>query len=115
MGAYFSCEHPDIIWHLFDLTIVTLGAADTIHSLFSGAAPNGGVATVFRVVRLLRILRIFRIVRFLKQLYMLAYGFALAAEAVFWVAILMFFMLYTRAIVPVRSVGRLSEESPHHE
>merc|ERR1712019_25948 len=85
------------------------------HSLFSGATPNGGVATVFRVVRLLRILRIFRIVRFLKQLYMLAYGFALAAEAVFWVAILMFFMLYTWSIVLVRSIGRLGEGHPDHE
>lgn len=110
---YFHIENPDIVWNVLDSSIVSLGVMDALVALCNGSSKSGGFATIFRIIRLLRILRIFRIVRFLKQLYMLAFGFALAAEAVFWVAILMAFMLYTWSIILVRTVGQLSDDHAH--
>mmetsp|Transcript_5421 Transcript_5421/g.20523 ORF Transcript_5421/g.20523 Transcript_5421/m.20523 type:complete len:973 (+) Transcript_5421:141-3059(+) len=114
-SKYFSIDNPDVVWNVFDCTIVGMGLADAGVSMVHSSGGGGGFATVFRIVRLLRIIRIFRIVRFLKQLYMLAFGFALAAEAVFWVAILMAFMLYTWSIILVRTVGQLSDDYPNAE
>lgn len=116
---FFDPSSADIAWNVFDLFIVGLGILDLGLSLLPGTSDNnnGGAhaATAFRVVRLLRILRIFRIVRFLKQLYMLAFGLALAAEAIMWVTILMLFILYVCSIILVRSVGQLSDDTPHSE
>merc|ERR1719159_2188669 len=67
------------------------------------------------MIRLLRILRILKIVRFLKQLYLLAYGFASAAMATFWVTILMFASLYICSIVLVKTVGQVDKEDPNHD
>jgi len=47
-------------------------------------------------------------------LYLLAFGLAEAAQAVFWVTILMTFVLYVCAIILVRTVGNPSETDPHH-
>mmetsp|Transcript_56219 Transcript_56219/g.105910 ORF Transcript_56219/g.105910 Transcript_56219/m.105910 type:complete len:499 (+) Transcript_56219:3-1499(+) len=60
------------------------------------------------MIRLLRILRIFKIVRFLKQLYMLAFGFVEAIQAICWVTVLMCFVLYLCSVVMVRIYGRVA-------
>jgi hypothetical protein len=115
MGRGFvSPSNTDCVWNMFDFTIVMLGLFDFFAAQFFGEAKHGGVATLFRMVRLLRILRIFKIFRFLKKLYLLAYGFIEAAQAVFWVTCLMIFVLYICAIVLVRTVGRLPETDEHH-
>jgi len=115
LKGYFDIESDDFNWNLFDFLIVSLGAFDASVSLTLGSHAAGGTATLFRIVRLLRILRIFRIVRFLRQLYMLAFGLALATSAIFWVTFLMTFVLYVCSIVLVRTLGRTSEDDPHHE
>merc|ERR1719217_950573 len=108
--GYFSCSSGDLMWNLLDFVIVVLGILDTIASLVGmQKGKAGGMVTLFRLVRLLRILRIFKIVRFLKQLYLLAYGFAAAALAIFWVTILKTAFLYICAIILVRSLGRAAE------
>jgi len=109
-------DNPDIVWNLFDFFIVSLGVMDYIFTAFADKdAASNGFATLFRVVRLLRILRIFRIVRFLKQLYMLAYGFAEAATAVCWVTMLMTVVLYICSIIMVREYGQPADSDPHHD
>lgn len=120
-SVYFDIKNEDFNSNLFDVSIVSLGLMDaSMEFAQSTVNPGGhrsrvmGGATVFRMVRLLRILRIFRIVRFLKQLYMLAFGFAMAAEAVFWVTFLMMFVLYVSSIVLVRTVGHTSTEEDIH-
>jgi len=112
---YFDFAEPDITWNMFDFLIVTLGVSDLVYSLFETDSDDGGLPTLFRIIRLLRILRIFKIVRFLKQLYMLAFGFVEAAQAVFWVTILMTTVLYVCSIILVRTVGLTSEDDPHKE
>ena len=47
--------------------------------------------------------------------YMLAFGFALAAVAVFWVTFLMMFVLYVCSIILVRTIGDPSPDDPHHD
>ena len=70
-------------WNCGDAGIVVLGLLDAgASALGISQGKEGGVVTIFRMIRLLRILRIFKIVRFLKQLYLLAYGFAAAAQAI---------------------------------
>lgn len=70
---------------------------------------------VFRFVRLSRIMRIFRLVRFARRLYILAYGFTLAAMSVFWVTFLMGTVLYICAIILVRTLGHTSDADPDKE
>merc|ERR1719353_507024 len=73
----------------------------------SGKGGGGGISTLFRIIRLLRILRIFRIVRFLKQLYMLVFGFGVAAIATGWVTVLAAILIYVCAIIAVRMVQNI--------
>ncbi|CAE8654975.1 unnamed protein product, partial [Polarella glacialis] len=104
--------HPEFCWNLLDFLIVACGCIDVVVAKLRGHG-SSPIATVFRIVRLLRILRIFKIVRFLKQLYMLAFGFVIALEAVFWVSVLLTIILYTWSIVLVRTVGKLAADQPH--
>lgn len=46
---------------------------------------------------------------------MLAYGFALAAQAVFWVTCLLFFVLYVCAIILVRTIGQGAPDEEDHQ
>jgi len=115
----FFATGEDQLWNVFDFLIVGLGLFDFVVGKItaiggdhhadadSSKSSSGGVSTLFRMVRLLRILRIFKIVRFLKQLYLLAFGFVEAAQAIFWVTVLMFFVLYICSIIMVRTYGRL--------
>merc|ERR1719204_2138398 len=107
---FFDSHHPDFVWNLFDVGIVFMGFADMILQVVIGSDAMEDYPTVFRMIRLLRILRIFRLIRFLKRLYILAYGFTLAAVAVFWVACLLTGALYFCAIILVRTLGHLPEE-----
>eukprot|EP00928_Gymnodinium_smaydae_P003437 TRINITY_DN11237_c0_g1_i1.p1 TRINITY_DN11237_c0_g1~~TRINITY_DN11237_c0_g1_i1.p1 ORF type:complete len:933 (+),score=238.70 TRINITY_DN11237_c0_g1_i1:125-2923(+) len=112
LREYFNYRNADICWNMFDFLIVFTGVADLIFGFIVGRS-GGGMATLFRIIRLLRILRIVRIVKFLKQLYLLAFGMFEAAQAVFWVSILMCFVLYICAIVMVKTVGRPDASDPH--
>lgn len=103
---FFSLVNPDVLWNVFDFVVVLLGLVDVFAALFLGTN-SGGMALLFRIIRLLRILIIFRIVRFLKQLYLLAFGLAEAAQAVFWVTVLMTFVLYVCAIILVEQWATL--------
>mmetsp|Transcript_143311 Transcript_143311/g.260771 ORF Transcript_143311/g.260771 Transcript_143311/m.260771 type:complete len:918 (+) Transcript_143311:121-2874(+) len=114
-SIYFDPREGDFLWNVFDVTVVGMGLIDALVSLVFGGMSAGGGETLFRMIRLLRILRIFRIVRFLKQLYLLAFGFIEAAQAVFWVTLLMACTLYVCSIILVRTVGRVSEEDPHSD
>jgi len=107
-------ENIDFNWNCFDTFIVTLGVLDVVASFIIGHS-SGPAATMFRMIRLLRILRIIRIVKFLKQLYLLAFGLVEAAQAVFWVTILMAFILYVCGIIMVKTVGRPDEDDPHYQ
>lgn len=109
---YFNRQSVDFVWNSFDFMIVSVGIIDVLVSASVGKSA-GGMATLFRIIRLLRILRIIRIVKFLKQLYLLAFGLAEAAQAVFWVTILMTFVLYTCSIIMVKTVGRPHPDDPH--
>jgi len=115
LGVYFDWNSGEFNWNLFDFLIVSLGMFDFLFGLIVGGTGTGGVATVFRIIRLLRILRIFRIVKFLKQLYVLAFGFALAASAMFWVTFLMIFVLYVCSIILVRTSGNADLDDPNHD
>jgi len=106
---FLSPMDPDFTWNVFDLGIVSLGLFDIFSSMVLNTGGNS-FATVFRMLRLLRILRVFKILRFLKQLYMLAYGFVEAAQAIAWVTLLMGGLLYICAVVLVRTVGRPSAD-----
>jgi len=101
-----------VAWNVLDFIIVVLGVFEIcIAALLGRADPaQTDFATLFRMFRLMRILRIFKIVRFLKELYLLAYGLALAANAIIWVTVLMAFVLYVCAIVLVRTVGSTDSE-----
>eukprot|EP00927_Polykrikos_kofoidii_P001031 TRINITY_DN10376_c1_g1_i1.p1 TRINITY_DN10376_c1_g1~~TRINITY_DN10376_c1_g1_i1.p1 ORF type:complete len:814 (-),score=134.77 TRINITY_DN10376_c1_g1_i1:154-2268(-) len=118
-GWYFFSlfNNSDIIWNIFDFVVVTGGVVNSVLMVLeSSELQSGQNATLLRLVRLLRILRvlrIIRIVRFLKQLYLLAYGFIEGTLAVFWVAILASFMLYTCSVILVRTYGKVDENDPH--
>lgn len=73
------------------------------------------MSTIFRFFRLARILRIFRLVKFANRLYVLAYGFLLAAVAIFWVTLFMVFVIYVCSIVLARTVGQMSTDDPGSE
>mmetsp|Transcript_42975 Transcript_42975/g.135394 ORF Transcript_42975/g.135394 Transcript_42975/m.135394 type:complete len:774 (-) Transcript_42975:277-2598(-) len=112
-GTHFlACGNADIVWNSFDLLIISLGLIDLFMTIFIHTS-SGSTATLFRIIRLLRIMRLFRLVKFLKQLYLLAFGFVEAVQAIFWVTVLMSIVLYVCSIVMVRTVGRLDKEEPH--
>jgi len=121
---YFRPTGEDVYWNYLDFIVVGLGFFELVtetlmhptnsRNSYPTNARNS-YATLFRMFRLLRILRIFRIVRFLKELYLLAYGLALAASAIVWVTVLMAFVLYTCAIILVRTVGRTASTDPGHD
>jgi len=110
----FSPKNSAFGWNLFDLLVVSIGLFDTVMMLWF-EQDGGGMATLFRIIRLLRIMRLFRLVRFLKQLYLLAFGFVEAVQAVFWVSVLMGVVLYVCSIVMVRTLGRLPDTDRHAE
>eukprot|EP00931_Biecheleriopsis_adriatica_P094891 TRINITY_DN68523_c0_g1_i1.p1 TRINITY_DN68523_c0_g1~~TRINITY_DN68523_c0_g1_i1.p1 ORF type:complete len:551 (+),score=94.59 TRINITY_DN68523_c0_g1_i1:99-1751(+) len=113
-GLVCNTRDADFAWNVFDLVIVGVGCVDvSIDLVYKQQDEN--YALLLRLIRLARILRIFRLVRFLKQLYMLAFGFGMAAVAVFWVTILMTFVLYVSSIVLVRTVGSVPEDDPNHD
>eukprot|EP00401_Gymnodinium_catenatum_P064371 CAMPEP_0117473490 /NCGR_PEP_ID=MMETSP0784-20121206/8798_1 /TAXON_ID=39447 /ORGANISM="" /LENGTH=671 /DNA_ID=CAMNT_0005267691 /DNA_START=128 /DNA_END=2143 /DNA_ORIENTATION=+ len=116
--CFFDINSSDFFWNMFDIFLVTAGTIDFVLGEFYKGSAVGklahsghstGVATVFRVFRILRVLRVIRLVRFLKQLYILSYGFLLAAEAVLWVSVIMAAFLYVCSIVLVRSLADLTE------
>merc|ERR1712232_218162 len=114
---FLQCQGVDIAWDFFDVFIVALGVMDFICGQLAGdnwEQNQGGFETVFRMVRMVRILRVFRIIRFVKQLYVLGNGFALAAIAVFWVALLMAAGLYVCSVVLVRTL-RSMQSTVHTE
>jgi len=118
--VFFSSEDPDITWNIFDFTVILVGLFGAVCDIlrYIGMMSGGGdisASTALRIVRLLRILRVFRIVRFLKQLYLLAFGFAEAIGAVFWITILMMGSIYVLSLVLVRTLGRTGSEDPHHK
>jgi len=116
-------NNPDFAWNIFDMFLITIGLLDClfdfIHEQQAGRLTHDGhstgVTSVFRVFRLLRILRIFRLIRFLKKLYILSYGFVLAAIAVFWVSLLMGVVLYVCAIILTRTMGEQDTDDGHAE
>jgi len=106
-SGFFNLQNHDIVWNVLDFVIVLAGIVDaTVSHVLSIGSPTGGFTTLFRVIRLLRIFRIVRLVRFMKQLYLLAFGFVEAAQAVIWVSILMTFVLYVCAVLLVKTIGQ---------
>jgi len=102
--VYFHKRNPDFVWNAFDAGIVISGVVGTTleHLHLIAAHRSGGFSTLLRVIRLLRVFRIFRLVRMLKQLYMLVFGFGIAALATIWVTILFVVMLYVCAVMAVK-------------
>uniref|UniRef100_A0A7S2LRT0 EF-hand domain-containing protein n=1 Tax=Zooxanthella nutricula TaxID=1333877 RepID=A0A7S2LRT0_9DINO len=113
---FFDSSSTDFVWNVFDFVVVTIGILDTFcKTLLGDAMGSGNIAMIVRGIRLSRILRIFRLVRFARRLYVLAYGFSLAAVSVFWVTFLMSSVLYICAIVLVRSLGHAPNDDPDQE
>eukprot|EP00931_Biecheleriopsis_adriatica_P064218 TRINITY_DN39034_c0_g1_i2.p1 TRINITY_DN39034_c0_g1~~TRINITY_DN39034_c0_g1_i2.p1 ORF type:complete len:695 (+),score=100.91 TRINITY_DN39034_c0_g1_i2:42-2087(+) len=116
---FFDTTETDAYWNIFDVVVVGLGIVDAFVTWSAvrehGHTAGGDFPTLLRVVRLTRLLRVFRLVRFLRQLYMLAWGFGMAAVAVFWVAVLMTFVLYVSSVVLVRTMGKADEDDPNYE
>jgi len=114
---FFRATSEESCWNALDFFIIFLGWLECITEIAGLGAKSSakGFATLFRIFRLLRILRIFKVLRFLKQLYMLAFGLALAATAIVWVTVLMAFVLYICSIVLVRTVGRMNDDDPRYE
>lgn len=112
-GHYWSTEHPDFWWNMFDIAVMSVALLDLCLS-WMGRSATTGFVTLFRMIRLLRILRLLRLLKFLKRLYLLAMGLAEACKAVAWVTVLMCFALYVFAVVLVKTLGKTSESDPHH-
>lgn len=111
----FNRESTEFWWNIFDVAVVLSGMLDALmSSTLSGAGISGSghLATGVRCIRLTRVLRVLRLLRFLRRLFVLAYGFLLAAIAVFWVTFLMAFALYVCSIVVVGTLGDTAEEQP---
>jgi len=109
-----SPSNPDVAWNICDVVVLGLGFSDLAMTVFLNKS-SGNMATLFRIIRLVRIMRLFRLVRFLKQLYLLAFGFVEAVQAIFWVSLLMIVVLYTCSIIMVRTLGSLPDSDPHAE
>eukprot|EP00443_Scrippsiella_acuminata_P006343 CAMPEP_0115194360 /NCGR_PEP_ID=MMETSP0270-20121206/14032_1 /TAXON_ID=71861 /ORGANISM="Scrippsiella trochoidea, Strain CCMP3099" /LENGTH=104 /DNA_ID=CAMNT_0002607663 /DNA_START=161 /DNA_END=472 /DNA_ORIENTATION=- len=56
--SFFSRNHPDLLWNIFDVSVITLGVIDASMSTCLHSS-HGSPATLFRIIRLLRIMRIF--------------------------------------------------------
>lgn len=113
-SGFWNLQDTDFFWNLFDFFVVAFGLVDYAVTYFS-SSDGSSFATAFRIIRLARILRIFRLVRFLRQLYMLVFGFGMAAVAVFWVTVMMTLVLYVSSIVLVRTLGCVGEDDPNYE
>jgi len=110
---FLSASGTDFAWNVFDLCVVGSGIVDMLCELTLGQS-GGGMATMFRLVRLLRIMRLFRIVKYLKQLYFIAYGFVVAAQAIVWVSIVMGFILFVSSVVLARTLKDLDlDDNPN--
>eukprot|EP00930_Biecheleria_cincta_P085682 TRINITY_DN75056_c0_g1_i1.p1 TRINITY_DN75056_c0_g1~~TRINITY_DN75056_c0_g1_i1.p1 ORF type:complete len:590 (-),score=87.61 TRINITY_DN75056_c0_g1_i1:49-1818(-) len=113
-SGFWNLQDTDFFWNLFDIFVVAFGLVDYAVT-YSSSRDGRSFATAFRIIRLARILRIFRLVRFLRQLYMLVFGFGMAAVAVFWVTVMMTLVLYVSSIVLVRTLGCVGEDDPNYE
>jgi len=119
LREFFNPESSDFRWNVFDFVIISIGVIDVLLDILRrldllNGVGGARVSTILRLAKLLRILRVFRIVRFMKQLYLLAFGFIEAVGAVFWITILMLSTIYVLSILLVRTLGRTTEENPHH-
>eukprot|EP00930_Biecheleria_cincta_P073889 TRINITY_DN61149_c0_g1_i1.p1 TRINITY_DN61149_c0_g1~~TRINITY_DN61149_c0_g1_i1.p1 ORF type:complete len:673 (-),score=136.97 TRINITY_DN61149_c0_g1_i1:60-2078(-) len=114
---YFS--HGDWAWHWLDFVIVTLGVAQqwmiplyyAASSVLTGRTVTAHgtaekIAKLLRVIRIARVLRLARLLRSIRPLYKLIQGVMESMQAIGWVMVLTFILLYSAAIVFTTLVGR---------
>lgn len=111
---FFNVSNNEIFWNVFDFGIVSSGVAGVILELCFRIR-TGSLMTLFRLVRLFRMLRIFKSLRYLKQLWLIAFGFAEAAQAVIWVSVFMIFVLYISSVILTRTTGQPDKEDPCYQ
>lgn len=113
---FFNPAEYDFIWNMFDVLVVGLGLFDFLAGVLAvRSVEDPSLVMLLRSLRLLRVLRILRLLKVLRRLYLLAMGLVEACRAVLWVSVLMSIVLYTCAIVLVRTVGRPPATDPHYE
>jgi len=94
-----------------DFLLVVLNIVDTlVIQLASSGQSNLRMLTVLRFVRILRLVRIVKILKVFRQLTMLVLGLSHALRTLFWIAIVLFVVLYTFAIFCVLIIGQNDEE-----
>mmetsp|Transcript_19132 Transcript_19132/g.47830 ORF Transcript_19132/g.47830 Transcript_19132/m.47830 type:complete len:481 (+) Transcript_19132:751-2193(+) len=92
-----------------DFVLVVLNIADTWVMQPSNVSGGLRAFTVFRVIRILRLVRIIKILQGFHQLFLLVSGLANAMRTLFWVAVMLFIMLYTCAIYMTLIIGHDDE------
>lgn len=119
-GSRFFCHREDWMWNMMDFCIVILGILEQwalplfdliVYVLYAKPLDNGGggireAVQVLRVVRVVRVLRLARLVKEIKPLHRLMSGLMEAMQAIGWVMLLTFFLLYAAAIVFTTLVGQ---------
>lgn len=108
------------MWNVMDFCIVILGILEQwalplfdliIYVLYAKPLDDEGggmreTVRVLRVVRVVRVLRLARLVKEIKPLHRLMSGLMEAMQAIGWVMLLTFFLLYSAAIVFTTLVGQ---------
>ncbi|CAD7926248.1 unnamed protein product [Amoebophrya sp. A120] len=88
-----------------DFVLVVLNVVDTWVMQPASGGGSFRALTVFRVIRILRLVRIIKILKVFHQLFLLVSGLSNAMRTLFWVAVMLFIMLYTCAIYMTLIIG----------
>lgn len=92
-------------WNIFDYSLVVLAWADLVSTISTGAVAQMRLATALRIARLLRIVRLIKGIRVMSGLWLIIQGLLDSMRTVSWVALFMFFLVYTCAVVLTELVG----------
>ncbi|CAD7962108.1 unnamed protein product [Amoebophrya sp. A25] len=95
--------------NIVDFVLVVLNIVDTWVMQPSNTSGSLRAFTVFRVIRILRLVRIIKILKVFHQLFLLVSGLSNAMRTLFWVAVMLFIMLYTCAIYMTLVIGHDDE------
>mmetsp|Transcript_100742 Transcript_100742/g.260261 ORF Transcript_100742/g.260261 Transcript_100742/m.260261 type:complete len:660 (-) Transcript_100742:156-2135(-) len=119
LGCNVFFTGPERGWNLLDFGVVLGGIADQwalpVYGLLelqlmgertSSHESFGHFMKIMRVLRILRVLRLARVLRHIRPLYRLLAGVLEAMQAVAWVLLLTFLLLYSAAIVFTTLVGQ---------
>eukprot|EP00971_Amphidinium_carterae_P125825 2492778-Amphidinium_carterae.1 len=101
-GKFFTEQLGNWKWNVFDLSVVVLSLGGNLLEPFLIDADPTQVENSYFIVQTIRMLRVVRVLRFLRmfrELAIIGDGFFKSTEAVGWISVMLFFLIYFCAVL----------------